>query len=123
MPSVLILEPSAEVRELFSHVVTRMGHRPVYAETPLPAVVLVEPASPPYLGRALALRHQHPDLPIVCASTDGPNPSTRKLRPAAFLEKPFELRRLTDALTASLESAARAQAAPSSASSPAPLGS
>ena len=115
MADVLILEPNADVRELFSHVVTRMGHDPVLSVGDrLPAAIVLEPASRPHLLRALAVLQRRSDVPVVCVSTDGPNAEVRELQPVAFLEKPFGLKRLQHELETALASSDAPRSRPSS---------
>jgi hypothetical protein len=110
---VLICEPHAEVRALLGHVVTRLGFEPVYADAhsggaPDDAdvdVLLVEPADPAALSTARAFRLRRRELPIICASIYPDLPGAERLRPLAYLMKPFALIDLERALLAAVENA------------------
>jgi hypothetical protein len=98
---ILVLEPDPEVRALSERAITRLGHRPAFANGDVSAlgdvdVVVVEPGSPPDLDIAVALRAERPTLPIVCASIYPANGFG--LDPVAFLEKPFRLSALEHAI-------------------------
>jgi CheY-like chemotaxis protein len=98
---ILVLEPDPEIRTLYERAITRLGHRPAFANGDPSAVVdvdvvLVEPGSPPDLDIAQALRAERPTLPIVCASIYPANGFG--LDPVAFLEKPFRLSALEHAI-------------------------
>jgi CheY-like chemotaxis protein len=111
---ILVCEPHAEVRELLGHVVERLGHEPVYPAggrvRTLPEgdvdVILLEPADPASLSAAERLRGRCAELPIVCASIHPDSGETARLRPLAYLLKPFGLADLERALAAAVESAA-----------------
>jgi len=112
---ILICEPQAEVRELLVHVVERLGHEPVFPESrrgdALPGdvdVVLLEPADPGARSAAETLLHQHEGIPVVCASIHPDSGQANGLRPLAYLVKPFGLAELEQALTAAVESIAKA---------------
>jgi hypothetical protein len=109
---VLICEPHAEVRALLGHVVTRLGFEPVYVDTRSGGVLadadvdvlLIEPADPTALSTARALRLRRRELPIICASIYPDSPGAERLRPLAYLMKPFALVDLEGALLAAVES-------------------
>lgn len=110
MATILICEPHAEVRALLGHVVSRLGHEPVYlGERPgsrLPDdvdLVLLEPADPRGDAAAHELRRRTGKLPIVCVSIYPPTRESRRLRPAAHIVKPFGLSDLELALAAALD--------------------
>ena len=101
MSQILVLEPDPEIRTLYERAITRLGHRPAFANGDASAVVdvdvvLVEPGSQPDLDIAHALRAERPMLPIVCASIYPANGFG--LDPVAFLEKPFRLSALEHAI-------------------------
>jgi CheY-like chemotaxis protein len=104
MGVVLILEPQTELRELFTRVASRLGHRAVTTigpEAPEPPVdvILLEPDGAPGLAAARALHAHFPEIPVVCASTLPPTTELRReLSPVAYLTKPFPLRALEHAL-------------------------
>ena len=109
MARILIVEPSADVRELFAHVVVRLGHEPVALDRPCPrdetsdvALVLLEPDAPGALAFAQALHADRPELPIVCASIQPRSPEAAAFAPAAYLLKPFALAELEAALSGAL---------------------
>jgi CheY-like chemotaxis protein len=98
---ILVREPDPEFRALYERAITRLGHRPAFANGDVSAlgdvdVVLVEPGSPHDLDIAVALRTERPTLPIVCASIYPANGFG--LDPVAFLEKPFRLSALEHAI-------------------------
>ena len=109
MARILVCDPNPEVRALMGHVVSRLGHEPVYPrgrDDVLPQavdVLLLEPADPRALGAAQALRLGHEQLPIVCASIYPQTADARRLAPVAYLMKPFPLAELERALTAAVE--------------------
>jgi CheY-like chemotaxis protein len=106
MGRILIAEPHADVRALFEFVVERLGHQPVCAgagaEAPAVDALIVEPAVPATLELAQRLRARFPELPIVCASIYPPAADALALAPVAYLEKPFGLGRLEQALAGAL---------------------
>jgi two-component SAPR family response regulator len=91
------------------HVVSRLGHEPVYTGGPGDAlpddvdVILLEPADTRALGAAQVLRLRHEQLPIVCASIYPETADARRLAPVAYLVKPFPLAELERALTTAVE--------------------
>ncbi len=111
MATVRILEPDDELRELFRHVVRRLGHEPLITDgtenAPSPDLILLEPASRVALRRATALRARQPSVPIVCASIEPPGDEVAKLRPVNYLLKPFSMYELESALAAALVAPAR----------------
>lgn len=108
--TVLILEPDAEVRSLYERAVSRLGYTAAFvngsglAGIDTPDAVLVEPGSDYELSLARELRAGHPELPIVCASIYPAQ--SFGLGPVVFLEKPFRLSMLQDALKLALIPAA-----------------
>ncbi len=107
MALFLIIEPDEDVRRLYTAVVRGLGHEAAFFDglptTRKPDVVLVEPADSNSLAAALRLQHDHPNLPIVCASVDKPTPEeTHGLRATTYLLKPFNLGELTNALQLAL---------------------
>ena len=104
--TVLILEPDAEVRSLYERAVSRLGYTAAFvngsglAGVPTPDAVLVEPGSDYELSLARELRDSYPDLPIVCASIYPAQ--SFGLGAIVFLEKPFRLSMLQDALKLAL---------------------
>lgn len=106
MAHFLIIEPHEDIRRLYAAVVRGLGHEAVFFDgitTANPHVILVEPAHPESLAAALRLQHDHPGLPIVCASIHRPTgEEVHVLRAIAYLLKPFSLVELTDALQLAL---------------------
>jgi CheY-like chemotaxis protein len=102
--TILIAEPHGEVRELFTHVVSRLGHEAVWPEElaengeRAPDVLLLEPADAEALRLAIRLRGERPGLPLIFASIYPPTAQTRALEPVAFLTKPFLLAELEAAV-------------------------
>ena len=109
MSQILVLEPDPEIRTLYERAITRLGHRPAFADDGLSElgdvdVVLVEPGSAPDLDLAQTLRAERPTVPIVCASIYPANGFG--LDPVAFLEKPFRLSALEHAIGRALSALA-----------------
>ena len=92
MARILIAEPSAEIRELLQHLVTRLGHVPLIAGESADGdafdAVVAEPAMGG-LGWARRARERDPDVPIVFVSIEPASSEARALNPAAYLMKPF----------------------------------
>jgi two-component SAPR family response regulator len=107
----MICEPHAEVRGLLAHVVTRLGFEPVFADARSGGaladadvdVLLIEPADPTALSTARALRLRRRELPIICASIYPESPAAERLRPLAYLIKPFALVELERAVLTAVE--------------------
>ena len=110
MGTVLILEPDAEVRSLYERAVNRLGYTAAFVNgsgldgLPELEAVLVEPGSEHLLGLARELRAANPGLPMVCASIYPAQ--SFGLGPVVYLEKPFRLAMLQDALRLALLHAA-----------------
>jgi len=104
--TVLILEPDVEVRSLYERAVSRLGYTAAFVNgsglqgIEIPDALLVEPGSDYELSLARELRAAHPDLPIVCASIYPAQ--SFGLGPVVYLEKPFRLSVLQDALQLAL---------------------
>ena len=99
--AVLILEPDPEVRSFYEAVIDRMGLIVADASSlgragPSVDVVLLEPGSPEDLEVAQTLHDERPEVPIVCASIF-PGDSN-EIDCVAYLEKPFPLAQLQQAL-------------------------
>ena len=109
MSRILILESAPEIRELFVQIVRRLRHEPVVldelgdVDAADVDVVVVEPASVGRAGIALALRERDPQLPIICVSVEPPSEQFKRLRPVAYLQKPFSIGDLERALLKALE--------------------
>ncbi|MDX6477667.1 MAG: two-component system, cell cycle response regulator CpdR [Gaiellaceae bacterium] len=108
MSRILISEPNPDVRQLFEHMIRRLGHEPLalWSVTPETAatidLVLVESADPACADLAVEARRQHPALPVVAASIFPPDVGSA-IKPDAHLLKPFalgELRAVLDGLLA-----------------------
>jgi DNA-binding response OmpR family regulator len=103
---VLISEPHPDCRALLELVVQRVGHDPVdpgeLVEGDDLGLMILEPASAEGLAFATRLRRRLEHLPIICTSITPPSEATERLRPAAYLLKPFRLAELESALRAAL---------------------
>lgn len=104
-PVALVVEPSAQVRQVLAGVAARRGFdvreaadgqaaREVARQAP-PSVVLLEPALPDMDGVALleALREEHPALPVVIVGTVPQRALVQRLLDlgaTALLRKPFD---------------------------------
>ncbi len=108
MARVLVVEPMEELSSLLAHVVLRAGHEPIEYVGAVPDapqhvdLLLLEPQVPGGLALARQLRGIRSSLPIVCVSLSAPTPEVLALEPVAFLEKPFGLRQLEEALGCAL---------------------
>jgi DNA-binding response OmpR family regulator len=104
---ILIVEPHADIRALFAHVVRRAGHEPVLAELhdacPDVDAAVIEPGDGP--GLACARRLRALGRPVVFASIFPAEQETLELEPAAYFVKPFALAELEQALEAALAQA------------------
>jgi CheY-like chemotaxis protein len=115
MATVLVIEPHPEVRELLIRVVRRLGHEVVLGDesyTPTGQhvdAVLVEPAHEPGLDAAAPLV-QSRGASLVCVSIYPPSERVRELGPVAYLQKPFTLGQLEQALVSALLPLETAQA-------------
>jgi DNA-binding response OmpR family regulator len=102
---ILIVEPHADIRSLFEHVISRAGHEPVVAELngagpPDVDAAVIEPGDTH--GLAFARRLRELGRPIVFASIFPAERETLELEPAAYFVKPFALAELEHALGAAL---------------------
>jgi len=102
---ILIVEPHADIRSLFEHVVRRAGHEPVVAEVngcgpPDVDAAVIEPGDGEGLAVARLLRGL--GLPVVFASIFPAEKEMLDLEPAAYFVKPFALAELEHALGAAL---------------------
>ena len=98
---ILIVEPHADIRSLFEHVVRRAGHEPVVADANGwgPADVdaaVIEPGDGD--GLSVARRLRALGLPVVFASIFPAEQEMLDLQPAAYFVKPFALAELEHAL-------------------------
>lgn len=110
MARIHIIEPTDEIAQLIAHVVTGLGHEPVFG-LPVRAdaidALVVEPGSPSTLEAARAARAERRDLPIVVTSIYPTSPETLALDPSAYIVKPFRLAHLEQAITAAIAPAPR----------------
>jgi DNA-binding response OmpR family regulator len=102
---ILIVEPHADIRSLFEHVVRRAGHEPVVEEVigscvPDVDAAVIEPGDGQ--GLAVARRLRELGRPIVFASIFPAEQEMLDLEPAAYFVKPFALAELEHALGAAL---------------------
>ena len=105
MARVLILEPDEEIRELFAHMLTRLGHEPLTSaeEAGSCDAVLLEPAWEPGVALTWRLRHERRDLPVIAASVlSSPPGGASPLPVVRHLVKPFTLVQLADAVAEAL---------------------
>jgi DNA-binding response OmpR family regulator len=108
---ILIIEPHADIRTLFEHVVRRAGHEPVVAEingsgAPDVDAAVIEPGDSQGLAVARLLRGL--GRPVVFTSIFPAEQEMLDLEPAAYFVKPFALIELEHALDAALGQAAPA---------------
>ena len=109
MARILIVEPHADIRSLFEHVVRRAGHEPVVAELngagpPDVDAAVIEPGDSK--GLAVARRLRELGRPVVFASIFPAEQEMLDLEPAAYFVKPFALAELEHALDDALGAAA-----------------
>jgi CheY-like chemotaxis protein len=103
---ILILEPEAELRDLFARVARRLGHESVTeAGSDSVDAVLVEPENPRTFAAARDVHARFPHVPVICASIASASSDVRReLEPRRYLLKPFPVteleRALSDALSA-----------------------
>ena len=105
MARILIVEPHADIRSLFEHVIRRAGHEPVLAEfngsgPPDVDAAVIEPGDSH--GLACARRLRELGRPVVFASIFPAEQETLDLEPAAYFVKPFALAELEHALESAL---------------------
>jgi DNA-binding response OmpR family regulator len=108
---ILIIEPHADIRTLFEHVVRRAGHEPVVAEingsgAPDVDAAVIEPGDSQGLAVARLLRGL--GRPVVFTSIFPAEQEMLDLEPAAYVVKPVALIELEHALDAALGQAAPA---------------
>lgn len=112
MATVLIAEPSGDVRALLERSVRRLGHdaivhdRLVCNDDVEIDVLLLEPAFNGGIQLAQTLRTSHPQLAIVICSIFPPSPELQELAPVAHVLKPFQRDALEEALQAAVTAAA-----------------
>lgn len=97
MATVLVLDPSAEMRELYGRAISARGHAVVLDERVGPEDVdalVFEPASASALATARRLGTARPELPMICASIGPRRACGDDLAVAAYLAKPFRLAQL-----------------------------
>lgn len=96
MARILISEPNPDVRQLFEHMVSRLGHEPValWSVTPETAatidLMLVESADVACVDLAVEARRLNPGLPVVAVSIFPPEIDSA-FHPDAHLLKPFAI--------------------------------
>jgi CheY-like chemotaxis protein len=102
---ILILEPEAELRDLFSRVARRLGHESVTdAAGDAVDAVLVEPENARSLAAARDLHDRFPNVPVICASIASASSDVRReLHPRRYLLKPFPVAELERALNDALD--------------------
>jgi len=107
MATILLSEADPDVRRLLVVLLERLGHEAIVlgggAELPPPGdLMLLEPASQPYLDQALIARQLDPSLPIVCVSILPAEARFLALGPLAYLAKPFTFEELDSTIEAAL---------------------
>jgi len=108
---VLVADPDPDVLALVERAVTNWGHEVVryHPDDPpiVPDVMLFEPEmGPRVIALAERLGAESPPVPIVVVSIHPPELAVHRLRPAAYLLKPFSLPQLQAALLKALPSGA-----------------
>lgn len=104
---VLVADPDPDVLALVERAVTSWGHEVVRyrpgEEPERPDVMLFEPQMGPGVIRlAELLAAGDPPVPLVVVSIHPPELAVHRLRPAAYLLKPFSLVQLEEALLKAL---------------------
>ncbi len=107
MAWVLVAEPDPDVLALVERAVTNWGHEVIrYRPDELPTrpdVMLFEPQmGPGVVELAERLSSEDPPVPLVVVSIHPPELAVHRLRPAAYLLKPFSLQQLQAALLKAL---------------------
>ena len=102
MAQVLIVEPEPEIRRLFSHMLTRLGHDPVVADlangrAPDCDVIVLEPAWAPGTELVEEVLRERPWVPVIAASIFAPRERER-IPLVRHLVKPFTLAQFSDAV-------------------------
>ena len=102
MARILVHEPDPDLRALFAHVLSRLGHEVVLTGDGGVDAALVEPGDAE--GRAVlrSLRTAIPPVPVVCVSVYSADEEVGALGPSAYLTKPVTSLALGSALTAAL---------------------
>lgn len=112
MARIILCEADADVRELLTTLLSRLGHEVEVAHPggapPDGELLILEPAAPAYLALAQSIRGRSPDLPVLCVSVLPEEADFLELGPLVYLVKPFALDDLRDAIAATLGSASRA---------------
>ena len=109
---MLVGEPYPEVRALLERVLDGLGHEPVRHrrgwrdDLPEIDVLVLEASLEDGVELARALRSENPALPVICTHTGPPGDAVERLRPVAYLRKPFGVGELERALRAALSAAA-----------------
>jgi CheY-like chemotaxis protein len=102
MARILIAEPHAEVRQLFVHFVSALGHEPVVFDPTVAElavdVLILEPAMPGAFELIESMRAFDPDLPVIAVSVYPPTELPIGLSWTSFHLKPLGLGALRDAL-------------------------
>jgi CheY-like chemotaxis protein len=118
---VLVGESYPEVRGLLERVLGEFGHEAVphrrgwRSALPEIDVLVLDSTLEDGVELAEALRRDNPGLPVICTHTGPPGEAVDRLRPVAYLRKPFALGDLAEALreAASAAVAGRGRPAPS----------
>jgi CheY-like chemotaxis protein len=99
---ILIAEPHAEVRQLFVHFVSALGHEPVVYDPAIADVavdaLILEPAMSGAFELIESMRALDTDLPVIAVSVYPPTELPIGLTWTSFHVKPFGLNALREAL-------------------------
>ena len=102
MARILIAEPHAEVRQLFVHFVSALGHEPVVYEPNVAGVavdvLILEPAMPGAFELIESMRALDADVPVIAVSVYPPTELPIGLSWTSFHLKPLGLGALREAL-------------------------
>ena len=105
MARILIVEPHADIQSLLEHVIRKLGHEPVLAdsagsETMDAAAAVIEPGDARGLPLARSLRES--GCPVIFTSIFPADQESLDLEPVAYFVKPFGLTELRNALADAL---------------------
>jgi DNA-binding response OmpR family regulator len=102
MAIIAVSDADTTLSVLISIVIEDLGHEAVDARRdavlPPVAALVLEPADAGAVELAARLRALHPDLPLICVTTQAPRTTADSLGPVVTLAKPFRIRELEAAL-------------------------
>ena len=97
-----MIEPSPDVRDLFTRLLARLGHETTFVADGGPVdVAIVEPTAAEAAAAVEQLRAARPDMPVVCVSV-APKSAETALGCVAYLVKPVHLDQLRAAVDCAL---------------------